>query len=393
MTDLQNGIISLIRSAVYNCPVVLPENFDWEKAFLIGKKHQILSMLYYGVVNSDLKPPENLFNQLEMAAYVYLSVDQRQQYEISRLECEFNNNNIDYLLLKGINLKHIYPKSDMRMMSDADILIRTEQYEEIKNIIASLGFTEITESDHEFIWKKDSALNLELHKRLIPSYNKDYYSYFGDGWKLANKTEAGSSRYIMSREDEFVYLFTHFSKHYRDAGIGIKHLVDLKIFVAENHNLNFNYIYNELDKLELLSFYKNIDRTIKAWFENKNSSEITDFITNIVFDSGAYGTADAHTVSDAVKASKSCDSVNMIKSRKLSNLIFLPYKNMCHKYSVLKKFPVLLPLFWVVRAVSSIRKSGKIKKQTHRLKLISSKNITNYQQALNYVGLDFNFKE
>ena len=68
-------------------------------------------------------------------------------------------------------------------MVDADVLVKTEQYPKIKNIMSSLGYCETKESDHEYIWDKKGFFHLELHKRLIPSNNEDYYSYYGDGWK------------------------------------------------------------------------------------------------------------------------------------------------------------------------------------------------------------------
>ena len=69
----------------------------------------------------------------------------------------------------------------------------------------SLGFAEKLESDHELIWQKPSAY-IELHKRLIPSYNQDYYAYYGEGWNLAKKCDG--TRYSMTDEDQMIYLFT-----------------------------------------------------------------------------------------------------------------------------------------------------------------------------------------
>ena len=79
---------------------------------------------------------------------------------------------------------------------------------------------------------------------------------------------------------------------------------------------------------------------------------------------------------------------------KLIREIFLPYKTMCKKFPILERMPVLLPIMWVVRWVDALlfkRKNIAIKK--HKLQTMSADKINGYQQALNYVGLDFNFKE
>ena len=72
------------------------------------------------------------------------------------------------VFLKGCNLKRLYPQPELRLMADADILIRMEQYDQIKSVMQSLGFACERESDHEFIWRT-KGLYLELHKRLLPS--------------------------------------------------------------------------------------------------------------------------------------------------------------------------------------------------------------------------------
>ena len=57
----------------------------------------------------------------------------------------------------------------------------------------NLGYSEGSESDHELIWRKGNKILIELHKRIIPSYNKDYYAYFGDGWQLATQKTKGKN--------------------------------------------------------------------------------------------------------------------------------------------------------------------------------------------------------
>ena len=198
----------------------------------------------------------------------------------------FEENGIDHMPLKGTLLKPLYPKSELRCMSDADILIKPEQYEAIRSIMLKLGYTEGLESDHEYIWKKENFFTAELHKRLIPSYNKDYYEYYGDGWQLGKIVNGYC--YAMTDEDQLIYLFTHFAKHYRDSGIGIRHLIDLEIYLKKKPELDFAYIDRELQKLQLDVFYGNVLKTLKAWFEGGDEDEVTDFVTERIFGSGSY---------------------------------------------------------------------------------------------------------
>ena len=91
---------------------------------------------------------------------------------------------------------------------------------------------------------------------------------------------------------------------------------------------------------------------------------------------------------------KTHGSAKDVKRHKLKNLIFLPYSGMCVKYPFLKKLPILLPVMWVVRIFTAVLfKRATIKKQNDHVNVITAEGVDSYQQALSFVGLDFNFKE
>lgn len=388
MTSMQKSVIDLIYAAITKTKIELPQDFSISKAAEIAKKHQIIPIIYYGALQCGIPNDDTVMQELFNWTCICVSLNVKQTYELKSIFDEFDKNKIDYMPLKGTLLKEKYPRPEMRLMSDADILIKTQQYGLIKPIMSSLGYTEVTESDHEFVWKKNKV-NIELHKRLIPSYNKDYYDYFGEGWKCASICDG--TRYSMTDEDELIYLFTHFSKHYRDAGIGIKHLLDLWIFLRDQPSLNKEYIKQELTDLQLFEFYCNIINTIDCWFNGKEPDEKTEHITNTIFDSGVYGTANAHILSAGLKDSR---KVKNVKLHKYLTLIFLPYKNMCVLYPFLRKLPFLLPFMWLYRIiVAIIFKQNAIKSHSNKASILTADKIKTYQDMLNFVGLDFNFKE
>lgn len=393
MDNQQLGMISLVKSALMGVGESLPEGFDFDAAVKTAKKHQILSLFYYGALNCGVASDHPAISSLFMPICQLTARSERQMRDIEALFSAFEKNGIDYMPLKGTLLKTMYPKSEMRTMGDADILIRLEQYEKIKPIMVSLGYTEVLESNHEFVWRNQTTM-IELHKRLIPSYNKDYYAYFGDGWRLGHPVSEGSTRYVMTAEDELIYLFTHFAKHYRDAGIGIKHLTDFWVFHQHHTFLDKAYLAAELKKLQLWDFYQNTMRTLAVWFDGEVSDEITDFMTQSIFNSGVYGTYEAHILSSALKTTKTTGAAKKTRLQKIWSLIFMPYKKMCDRYPILVKIPILLPIMWVIRwfEVLLFRRSH-LKKQKNDLKIMSVDRIEGYQQALNFVGLDFNFQE
>lgn len=392
MDGQQIGIIALVKSALTGEKAEISENFDWDNALNTAKKHQILPMLYYGVQYSGITPPAEIMQFLELATFKNISVSQNQLYALEQIYKAFDENEIDYMPLKGSVLKFVYPKPEMRPMGDADILIRQEQYEKIRILMQKSGFTEGRESSYDYAWDKPSTLHLELHKHLVPVNYKDFYSYYDNPWRLAHNVK--NNRYILNDEDNYIFIFTHYAKHYRARGIGIRHILDIYVFLSQNKNMNFSYIDKELEKMGLLKFYKNTIHTINVWFGEEHADTISDFITNKIFSSGSFGKNEYLNISNAVITSKSAESLRGIKFKQLFNMIFLPYSNMCILYPCLKKIPVLLPIFWVVRAVYAVfNKRKRIGYHIKNLKSLTDNEISQYQDDLTYVGLDFNFKE
>lgn len=259
MNDVQRGLALLMKSAITGEACALPETFSMEKASDTIKRHKIATLAYDGAIRCgierNLPEMQRLFQE-----YCRIMLHSEGQLRAVTEICRaFDENGIDYMPLKGCNLKRIYPKPELRQMGDADILVRKEQYARIRLILRSMGFEEGMESDHEWVWHRKD-LYLELHRRLIPSYNEDYYAHFGDGWRLAKCSQG--TRYALSREDEFIFIFTHFAKHFRDGGAGCRYVLDLWVYRRQYPDMDEGYIRGELERLQLNEFYENICRIV-----------------------------------------------------------------------------------------------------------------------------------
>jgi len=389
MDAQKTGVITLIKSAIDGKSYPLPEGFDLPQAVQTAIDHRIVALIYYGALNCGIskncEPMQVLFRYI----VAIMTVDAQQNHEIQRVCSAFDENRIDYLPMKGTVLKKLYPKSEMRTMGDADILIRKDQYPQIQPIMESLGFTFRYESDHELVWKRN-RLELELHKRVMTTYNKDFYQYFGTGWRFARKVTETGTRYDISDEDFYIYMFVHFTKHYRVSGIGIKHLVDLWVYRCAKRELNDRYINAELKKLKLDVFHGHILETLDMWFHGGAQESIPEYITDVIFTSGEYGLAETAQAARILRDSKqTTGSVKRSRFNAFLARIFLPYRGMCIKYPVLYKVPILLPFLWIYRGITTVLfRADKIKAYLKHDDSMDEK-IDQHQQALNMVGLDF----
>ncbi len=391
MQAQQRNFLSVIKSGLNNNPFDIAPEFDGDEAILTAMHHHLDILFYYGTKKSKVSLSEGSFAMLQKRVIMLASLDARQELEIKKLYKSFNNEDIQYMPLKGAIIKEYYPSPEMRYMGDIDVLVNPSQYKKIKTIMENMGFAFVVESDHEYVWEKKNTLRVELHKRLIPSYNEDFYDYYKDGWHLAKeKTENG---YIMADEDFLIYIFTHLAKHYRDGGVGIKHFIDLWVYLSEKPELDYNYIENELAKLDLFTFYKNVLKMLDVWFCEACDTEMSDFLTEWIFSGGAYGSNENKDKSKILKHSKKHSDRKNLKLSLFIERIFPSASSLSTKYAILRKAPVLLPFIWIVRIADALLfRRNKIKNSHSEIRNLEENNISEYEKALEKVGLNYSFK-
>lgn len=392
LNDQQQGIITLVHSALTGEKLPLPAGFEPEEAVKFAQRHQVTNLLYYGAVNCGISRDLPFMQRWFSLVCHNVLICEQQLYAIDQMLTAFSRQGIDYLPLKGTLLKQLYPSTDMRLMGDADILIRREQYKKTRAVMRELGYEDKGEFDHELKWQRPE-LYVELHRQVIPSSATDFYRYYKTGWQLARPTDT-AHRFVMSDEDHFVFLFCHFAAHYRAGGIGIRHITDLWVYLTAKPALDLGYIRNELEKLQLDVFFDNVCETLGAWFEGKAFAEKAELITLHIFGSGAYGTREYKELSKAVKSHRRSGTLKRAHLRRIRERIFLPYSFMCIRYRFLPRAPFLLPVMWVVRWFAVLTtKPEHITRDLQKERGMDNAQIEAWEDTLRYVGLDFHYKE
>lgn len=384
MTDFQTGVIALLRCAVTGAGTKLPDGFSIEEAERFAVKQNITTLVYEGAVLCGISTREPAMQRMFQRYIQLMMHSERQIREFERVFHAFDENGIDYLPLKGCTMKKHYPKPELRYMGDADILIRSEQYDRIQTVMEKLGFERGLENDYEYHWR-NPGLNVELHKSLVSSANGLFYDYWKDVWNRA-QNPAGT-RFLLSSEDDLLFQLTHFAKHYRKSGIGVRYLLDLWVFLKTHPNLDEAYLERELSRLNLSEFNHNIQNLIYAWFEDGETTEKTDFMTDYLFSGNSWGSwKNTQIYNVSIKKKSNAHG----KFSFLISKLFPPLTTMIFQYPVLKKIPVLLPVFWIIRLGNYwIRNPQNRKKATYIMTKVSDEMVNMRKDHMQYVGLSF----
>ncbi len=367
----------------------LPEQdskINWENIYKISNAHNLSNIIAYGILKGDYDVSGETKALFKKKMYERIAVCENQNADIDKLLALFEENNISFMPLKGILLQNLYPSRDMRFMADADVLIKCKDYDKINSLMLGLGYEFKGESDHEFIYSKKPFTTVELHKHLIPTYNEDLYEYLGDGWEIAQLAESYKNRFVLTTEDNFVYIFTHFAKHYRDSGCGIRPLLDMWLYMRKYDKMYMPYINDKLQKLNLYDFYENVNKLLECWFGDRQFDEITSQMTMFILNSGHFG-----SIRNAMSAKSIRENENIKDAEKLKyiNAVFLPYKKMKNIFPVLQKLPFLLPFLWIWRVIRFVLfRSENFQTHKKRIDSIDTESINQYDIHMKTVGLD-----
>ena len=389
MNILHKGIVTLLRAAITGEKLSLPQECSLEELVSIAIKQSVGLLAYQGALNCGVDQNTPVMQKLLMNYYRHLMINEHQMRAVQEIFDAFDEAGISYMPVKGCIMKKLYPKPELRSMGDADILIRPQEHDRIRPVMEKLGFEMRRENEHVFEWNS-KRLHVELHKSLVPPVDEDYYAYYGTGWELAGNTRG--TRYDLSVEDAYVFLFSHFARHYRSGGIGCRHVADLFVYRRAYPELDWAYINGELEKLRLRQFHDNMAKLLEVWFSDREPDAVTELMTAFIFSGGSWGSMEASMYAQEIKAAARAGGVANSGLRSALRAVFPARNQLAYRYHAVIKYPALLPVFWVVRWIDILFfRPQKIRRRLRILRGINDAEVLDRSNALEAVGLGYHF--
>lgn len=330
-----------------------PKSLDWEKMFQLSTWHNISGMVFYGIMklSPEDKPPQHILLKFKNEYKQGIAKEATQHIALEQIIETFEKQGIYSMPLKGCLVKYLYPRPDMRQMADIDILIKDEQAGQIKELFQEMGYIVMHQGGNHDVYHRKPYMNLEMHRRLV-SEDSPYSDYLNETWKRAELKPDCQSTYRLSDEDLYIYLIIHLIKHYISRGTGIRSFIDLFLYKRTfEKTMDWNYIWTELEKIDLREFTENIIGLCGAWFEGLGSSGLYQEMADYILHCGVYGTEKQAIIASINTKVQKNSSVGNEKILYFLKLFFPPLQRMRILYPFLRQAPILLPLSWAIRGV------------------------------------------
>lgn len=331
-------------------PMPIPDSIDIDQL----KKIALESHMYYLILGALIKldiaeETKEAIRPLIMRS----AMKTLQQVCAARdIQTAFEENGIRNQVLKGAIMKHIYPRPEMREMSDIDFMVYESSFEKAEAVLLDKGYDKLEAIKHHVIFQKKPYLVLEMHWSLYEqTVDKEQYLYYKDQFRAKLK-DGCKYTYEFSKEDFYVYLISHMAKHFYENGCGIRNLVDIYVYMKKYKDvLDENYIKNELEKCGLTSFEKHAKKLAYIWLEKEESTEFYNHMFMYMLDCGIYGKSENGIWGQMAKVEAESDGTD--KGACL-HYYFPSRKYMKEYYPWVDKCVILLPIAWVHRGIHGL---------------------------------------
>ena len=210
------------------------EDLEWNEIYQLAAEQSVIGVVLAGIEHSNVKPPQELLLQWIGEVQILEQQNKSMNQFIAELIERMLKADICTLLVKGQGIAQCYERPLWRSIGDVDFLLSDTNYEKAKDYLRPLATSIATEE----MYGKHFGITMggwvvELHgtlrgglsrkmDKLIDEVQRDVF--------LENHVRTwqnGISQVILpSVDNDVLFIFTHFLKHFFKEGVGVRQICD-----------------------------------------------------------------------------------------------------------------------------------------------------------------------
>lgn len=325
----------------------------------LAKQHDLAHIIARFVEQNGVEIDAELRAKLQREDYMSVYRNRQMEYALSEICAAFDRAEIPYIPLKGSVLRKYYPYESMRTSCDVDVLIHERDIDAAVSALTEKGYTVGKRNYHDVSLYSPNKIHLELHFSIQENI-ESLDSVLKNAWDYAKPTEG--FRYEFSGDFLVYHIFAHMNYHFLSGGCGVRSLMDIWV-MEEKMGISYVTARELLEKAGIYKFAAEMRDIAYKALSGEELNGLSKSIFQYIYSGGVYGNSENKL---AVYKSEDKGTFSYIIHR-----IFMPYRAMCMLFPILKKAPILLPAFWVVRLVRAVFK-GKSKNFANQISVSSN---------------------
>lgn len=238
---------------------------DWEKVYQLAEEQSVIGVVLAGIEYTNVKPPQELLLQWIGEVQILEQQNKSMNQFISDIIEKLRRENVYTLLLKGQGVAQCYDRPLWRACGDVDLLLSDSNYQRAKDVLSPLASSTETES----IYSKHLGVTIDSwpvelhgtqHTELSSRIDKvidDVQSDVFCGGNVRTWNNNGTTVFLPSPDNDVIFIFTHFLKHFYKGGLGLRQICDwCRILYHFRSELDLRLLESRLNRMSLMSEWK-----------------------------------------------------------------------------------------------------------------------------------------
>lgn len=278
--------------------------------------------------------------------------------------------------LKGLILRTLYPKPELRQMCDNDILFDSAAAGKLHRFMTSRGYRAEDGWLYDRSYKKEPCFHFELHKTLLSPLSgaAELYPHYKNVHERLLPVPGTRCEMTFRDEDFYLYLLVHARKHDLEwEAIGLRMALDLKLYLDRKEPaLDWRYIDRQLDLMRMRDFAGDLRNLAMRLFSPSGIQELdadgTAMLERLA-GSDIYGHDKAARERSIARQLQRAESgrVRFPKLTYMMARLFPPARQMREIFSPCEKWPFLLPLAYLLRFGTCLRQSRRFLREVRQV--------------------------
>ncbi len=345
---------------------------DWKAVFIEAIHQTVLPLALEAAMTlpEAVRPSEEQLGPFRDYATRQAVKNERLMAEQDRLLKAFAEQSIPCVILKGSSAAAPYPKPELRVLGDIDLLISRETLGRAGEAMTALGYRQAACNEEFHLGFAGSAAYVELH------FEASFFPESAAGKALRalmegaltspdTATMSGYGFPALSPERQAVSLLIHMQRHMKALGIGLRHLCDFAMYLSRLAPGEWERaVMPALQAGGLLRFAQVMAKTCVLhlglpaasvpWCAGVRDRLCADLLA-LFLRSGNFGRKDpGGRASSVLSADKEgLGQARFMPLAAVRNINLYAYKH----YPLARRAPLLLPFFWAYLPLRYLRKN------------------------------------
>ena len=340
MDEKYQLLINLVRNHLNGQAPEAPETGDFQGLYEAAAQHKLETFVYAALEGTVHEA--SAMAAIGGAYHKAVFRDVQGDYIRAQITEELTKAGIDHVFQRGVCLKHDYPVSSMRTMSDMDVLVHSKDLHKLPQVMSALDCVQRPGDGNHRIFSVSPGFTVEFHPNLIHC-SSHVGTEINPGWQFVPSGQQTGEQF-MTEEGFYLSVMCHLANHFAGGGIGIRFVLDIWVC---NHlrtpQPDRDIVEQELQRIGLLNFAKQIEALADWWFSGiapqEDLSELEEYIL----------TSSSHGDTDRAMLNSVCLSPGGSGFSALWRKVFYPRQDLYDRYDWVKGRPWLLPIAWIVR--------------------------------------------